>query len=757
MPKKIHIYLITGLISFLMLQSCSVKKFIPEGELLYRGANLEVDTVSNIKEFDQLRTQLEAVIQPEPNNKILGMHPGLYFHYKAQKDKPGFINKFLNDKIGEEPVYLSNVETILTEDLLLNRLENRGFFYSTATSSVQENEAKKTARVSYKVSLTEPYRLENYKLDSDSLLIYKEIGKLLPDTPLEKGMRFDLPLLKFERERLDRKLKETGYYNFNSGFLIFEADTNQYSNKRFDLFLRLKKEVPVKSIIPYKISKVNIYPNYVIGNDSIKQDTLRFEGKSFIQAEEFFKPKHLDPYVLIDEGALYSPSNSRNTSRRLASIGAYKFVNIRYDEIDTLATDSLGILEANIFLSPLNKRAIRAELQAITKSNNFAGPNLAVTLSNRNLFHGGETLNISAKFGYEVQIAGGDRKGLSSIQLGLGADLIFPRLLFPISFDENWFEYSIPKTKISLEGDYLSRSELFSLGSVSARFGYLWNANRYVSHELNPISLNYVSLTNTTPEFETILDENSFLRNSFDQQFISGLTYSFTYNGMVDQNKKHQFFLNSTLDIAGNTIDLISGNAEEDPQTFFGLEYAQYAKADADFRYHFNFGKEQKIATRLFAGYGIPYGNSNVMPFSKQYFSGGPYSVRAFRIRSLGPGTYDPAESGDAGFFDQSGNIRLEANVEYRFPIISFLKGAAFVDAGNVWNTNESLPGGKFSSNFIDEFGIGGGVGLRVDIQNFVIRFDLAAPFRTPYLPEGDRWNFDFGKPVFNFAIGYPF
>ncbi len=757
MLKKLHIYLITGLIGFFILQSCSVKKFIPEGELLYTGADLEVDTISNIKEFDQLRTQLEAVIQPEPNNKILGMQPGLYFHYKAQKEKPGFINKFLNDKIGEEPVYLSDVETVSTGDLLLNRLENRGFFYSTATSSIQENESKKTAKVAYKVSLTEPYRLENYKLDSDTLLIYKEIEKLLPDTPVEKGMRFDLPLLKFERERLDGKLKETGYYNFNSGFLIFEADTNQYSNKRFDLFLRLKKEVPVKSIIPYKISKVNIYPNYVIGNDSIKQDTVRYEGKSFIQAEEFFKPKHLDPYVLIDEGALYSPSDSRNTSRRLASIGAYKFVNIRYDEIDTLATDSLGILEANIFLSPLNKRAIRAELQAITKSNNFAGPNLAITLSNRNLFHGGETLNISGKFGYEVQIAGGDRKGLSSIQLGLGADLIFPRLLFPISLDENWFKYSIPKTRISLEGDYLSRSELFSLGSVSARFGYFWSANRFVIHELNPISVNYVSLTNTTPEFETILDDNPFLRNSFNQQFIAGLTYSFTYNGMVDQNKKHQFFLNSTLDVAGNTIDLISGNADEDPQTFLGLEYAQYAKADADFRYHFNFGKEQKIATRLFAGYGIPYGNSDVMPFSKQYFSGGPYSVRAFRIRSLGPGTYDPAESGDAGFFDQSGNIRFEANVEYRFPIISFLKGAAFVDAGNVWNTNESLPGGKFSSNFINEFGIGGGVGLRVDIQSFVIRFDLAAPFRTPYLPEGDRWNFDFGKPVFNFAIGYPF
>ena len=757
MLRKLHIYLITGLISFLVLQSCNVKQFIPEGELLYRGADLDIDTVSKIKNFDQLRTQLETVIQPEPNSKFLGMQPGLYFHYKAQKEKPGFINKFLNDKIGQKPVYLSNVNPILTEDLLLNRLENRGFFYSTATSSVKENEAKKTATMLYKVSLTEPYILENYTLDSDTLLVYKEIAKFLPETPLEKGMRFDLPVLKLERDRLDRKLKEIGYYNFNSGFLIFEADTNQYSNKRFDLFLKLKKEVPVKSIIPYKISKVNIYPNYVIGNDTIKQDTVRYEGKSYIQAEEFFKPKHLDPYILIDEGALYSPADSRNTSRRLASIGAYKFVNIRYDQIDTLATDSLGILEANIYLSPLNKRAIRAEIQALTKSNNFAGPNLAVTLSNRNRFGGGETFNISGKFGYEVQIAGGDRKGLSSIQLGAGADLIFPRMLFPISLNDDWFKYSIPKTKISLEAEYLSRSELFSLGSVSSRFGYFWNANRYVSHEFNPVSVNYVRLTKTTPEFETILDQNPFLRNSFDQQFIAGFTYSFTYNEMVDLLKKHQFFLNTTVDVAGNGLDLISGNADEGPQTFFGLEYAQYAKADADFRHHFNFGKEQKIATRLFAGYGIPYGNSRVMPFSKQYFSGGPYSVRAFRIRSLGPGTYDPAQSGDAGFFDQSGNIRFEANTEYRFPIISFLKGAAFLDAGNVWNTNESLPGGKFSSNFLKELGIGGGVGLRVDIQSFVIRFDLAAPFRTPYLPEGERWNFDFGKPVFNFAIGYPF
>jgi len=456
-------------------------------------------------------------------------------------------------------------------------------------------------------------------------------------------------------------------------------------------------------------------------------------------------------------GGFYDPSASRNTSRRLASIGAYKFVNIKYDEVETLG-DSLGILEANIFLSPLNKRAFRAELQGVTKSNDFIGPHLALTYSNRNLFHGGEILNLTGKFGYEVQVTGSDLETISSTLVGLQADLIYPRLLFPISINDDWFEYSIPKTKISLSGDYVIRTNLYSIGSVSGRFGYLWNANRFVTHELNPISINYVKLASTTEEFDLILKENAFLSNSFQQEFIAGLTYSFTYNGMIDAGKTHQFYLNANMETAGNTMSLFSKEAEEG-RTAFGLKYAQFAKADADLRYHFNFGKEQKIATRLFAGLGIPFGNSDVMPFSKQYFSGGPYSVRAFRIRSLGPGSYEPEESENTSYFDQSGNLRLEGNIEYRFPIISFLKGAVFADAGNVWTTRENpaLPGGKFGKDFLNELGVGAGVGLRVDIQNFVIRLDVAAPMRVPFLPEGDRWIFAFDEPIFNFAVGYPF
>ncbi len=750
--------------SLLVLQSCSVKKFIPEGELLYTGADLNVeeeqDTV--VQPIDEVTSELQSVITPEPNGKFLGMRPALYFHYKAQKKNPGFINKFLNKKIGEEPVYLSDVETTQTEELLKNRVENRGFFYSRVSSEVTKNEDKKTGSVAYTVKLPKPYRLKTYQLDSDSLLVYQEIQKMLPDSPIEKGMRFDLPSLKLERQRIDNKLKQKGYYNFNPEFLLFEADTNQYNNKKFDLYLRLKQDVPEKSIIPYKIKKVNIYPNYRLEQDSTRKDTVRYDDKNFIRkkGELFFKPKRLATYVLINEGDFFDPSASRNTSRRLTSIGTYKFVNIRYDEIDTLATDSLGVLEANIFLSPLKKRAIRTELQAVTKSNDFAGPNLAVTYTDRNLFHGGEILHVTGKFGYEVQVGGPNNKGLNSIQLGLQTDLIFPRLLFPISFEgKDWFKYSVPKTKTSLEGNYLKRSQLFSLSSLSARFGYLWDANKYVTHELYPISLNYVKLGNTTQAFQKILGDNPYLQSSFNQKFIAGLNYTFTYNGLLDTNQTNAFFIISSLDIAGNLIDLISGHGNTYPQTFLGLRYAQYAKADVDFRYHLRLGSDQVIASRLFAGYGIPYGNSDVLPFTKQYFSGGPYSVRAFNTRSLGPGTYTPDDP-NAAYFDQSGNIRLEANLEYRFPIFSYLKGAVFGDAGNVWNSKENasdLQGGKFSSNFINELGIGGGVGLRVDIQSFVIRFDLAAPFHDPALPQGQRWNFDWQNPVLNFAIGYPF
>ena len=749
---------LVAVLSVVVLFGCSVERFIPEDEYLYTKETVNITPDTVVENLEAIRTDLKAALRPEPINSFLGGYPGLYYHYKAQREKPGFINKFLNNKFGKEPVYASDIETYEMEQILLNRLENKGYFYSIVSSEIVRDTSDKTAEAIYSLRLAKPYRLQTYQLDTDTLPVYSKIKTSMNETLLKSGMNFDLSAMKSERNRIDSYLKEEGYYNFNSGFLIFETDTNQYRNKRFDLYLRLKKDVPQKAVVPYKLSKINIYPNNRVDVDSAALDTTRYAEKNFIQDEEYFKPKRLDPYVLLEEGDLYSPAKSKATGRRLGNIGAYKFVNIRYDEIKGSSEDSLGLLEANIYLSPLKKRAIRAEVKGVTKSNGFSGPGLGLTFVNRNLFHGGETLNISLDGAYEVQAGGSDsNSGSTSLQLGLSGKLIFPRMLFPVEISKNYFKYDIPKTKIELGIAYLNRTQLFTLGSVESKFGYIWQANKYVTHEINPVSINYVSLANTTEEFETILDENPFLRSSFDQQFISGLTYSFIYNGMVDTGKTHQFYLNTNFETAGNSLSLIAGG--ERPQSIFGLEYAQFVRLDTDIRYHFNFAKNQKIATRLFAGWGVPYGNSDVIPYSKQYFSGGPYSVRAFRTRSLGPGTFQPENSETFSYYDQTGNLRLEANLEYRFPLISLLQGAVFVDAGNVWNTtdNEALEGDTFTSDFMNQLGIGGGFGMRVDIQNFVIRLDLAAPFHDPSLAEGQRWSWDFENPILNFAIGYPF
>ncbi|PZX56580.1 translocation and assembly module lipoprotein TamL [Algoriphagus chordae] len=760
-----------GLISTLpilllaLVLSCSVKKYIPEGEFLYTGAKLEVNTEEKTQGLDEIKEELEDLLRPKPNKKFLGMYVKLWAHYKGSQDSAGFVNRFLNKKIGEEPVYFSQVDPSRTEELIVNRLENRGFFYSMSNSEVTRK--KQYAHVNYTANISVPYRLSELIVERDSMEIDREIIDMMQETLLDSGSRFDLNTLNAERVRIDSTLKVKGYYNFNNDFLIFEADTNISDSLRlFKLYLRLKKNVPTNGIIPYTIDTINVFPNYSIDEDGEKLDTTVVDDKNFIQGNLVFKPKLLNEYILIENGQRYDPKLSRLSSNRLSSIGNYKFVNLRYEELAN--SDSLGHLKANFYLSPMTKRSVRAELLAVSKSNNFAGPALNIVYRNRNLFKGGETLNVTAQVGYEFQVAGGaDRKGLQSLQLGLGADLIIPRVIFFVPVNEK-FSYSVPKTKIGIGTEYLSRGGLYTLNSLSTNFGYLWNANQYAYHEINPISLNVVNLSNTSPEFDQILADNPFLQRSFEQNFIAGINYTFHYNKLNDRFRTHAYFLGLGLDFAGNTIHLIDQISKKDDGKFLGLEYAQYGKIDLDLRYHFNIDKDQTIATRLFAGMGMPFGNSQSLPYIKQYFSGGPNSVRAFRIRSIGPGTYRPDDFDVNSYFDQTGDIRFEGNIEYRFPIVSLLKGALFMDAGNIWliNENEALPGGKFTSSWWDELAVGTGVGLRVDIQFFVIRFDLATPIRIPYLPEGERWSnsFDFGSKswrkenlIFNFAIGYPF
>lgn len=768
--RHINIVIIASLILSVGIHGCRVQRYIPENESLYTGAELTIIKDDSLGGIKGVSNELQALL-PRPNSSFLGMRLPLHFHYKAQRDKPGFLYKWLNKNFGEEPVYFSQVNPQRIGDLIRNRLDNRGFFYNT--SQYQIDSTANTISVDYQVTLPRPYVLKTYRLEIDSAEVQPTIEKSLNTTLLEEGSRFDLDLLRAERERIDYSLKRNGYYNFNPDFLIFEADTSRYREKRFDLFLRFKKEAPSKAKYPYRINQIRVYPEYQVTNDTTLQEVKTFNGMEFVQDNDYFKPKRLAPYILFEKGQRYNAETSKRTNNRLAAIGSYKYADIQFEEVDEVnPKDSTGFLNVAIYLSPLTKRSLRAELQATTKSNGFTGPGLSVTYSNRNLFHGGETLNINGSFTYESQLTGGSNGGLSSIGGGLKTELIIPRL---VPFSPSRFKYAVPKTKIGLGVDFLNRSQLYTLTSLNGTFGYTWNANRFVYHELNPVSINYTNLANTTEEFDAILEENPFLRTSFEQQFIAGLTYNFTYNELVDENKDCPLFFSTNFDIAGNALNLLSGGRTK----VFGLEYAQYAKLDADFRYYLKWGKEQTLVGRLYAGWGLPFGNSVTLPFNKQFFSGGPYSVRAFQIRSLGPGTFRSIDDDSGSFFDQSGNFQIEANLEYRFPIWSYLKGALFADAGNVWLTydidlpldepeesrafnEELIANGRFGSDWISELGVGVGLGLRLDIQSFVIRLDLASPWRTPSLPKGSRSRipfFDGGSDnlVWNFAIGYPF
>ncbi|WP_421879686.1 BamA/TamA family outer membrane protein [Marinoscillum sp.] len=740
----------------LWLSSCSVSKFIPEDEVLYTGASVNLNFPEKVKNKGAIREQVSGVLYPKPNSELLGMKLGLYYHYRAEKKNFAPVTKWLNKKFGEEPVYLSDVDVAKTEELIGNRLENNGFFKNTVTAEMRGK--GKYASIRYDAEMEIPYKLKAYQLDKDSSQIHRDLKAALEKTLLKPESRFDLSQLKAERQRIDEYLKSLGYYNFNGDFLLFEADTNQYDTRHFDLFLRLKKETPLRSKLPYRINSIQIYPRYSLNEDSLVQDTVVVDELEIIQRGTYFKPHLLPYYVLLEEDTRYNPRASRVTSQRFSSIGSYKYVNIRHEVIKTpTAEDSVGWVNTQIFLSPTTKRSLRAEIQGVTKSNNFAGPSLLGTYLNRNLFHGGEILQVSGKVGYETQITGGKNSGLSSTQFGINSDLIFPRLI-PIKLVDR-FQYDVPKTKVSLGMEYLNRSKLYTLRTFSLTQGYTWNASKYIYHELDPISINLVKLSNTTEEFDAILADNPFLAGSFEQEFIAGMNYSFTYSEMNNSAIKNPFFLNANLNVAGNAMNALSSDTNaEGKQTIFNQEFAQYAKIDMDARFHLDLGKGHQLVSRVFAGFGMAYGNSDALPFAKQYYAGGPYSIRAFQIRGLGPGTYTPQQDDDntSSFFDRTGDVRLEGNVEYRFPIYSVLKGGLFVDAGNVWlreGDEEALPGGQFTSSFYKQLGIGTGAGLRVDIQSFVIRGDLAFPIHHPTT----GFDVDLSGLTFNFAIGYPF
>lgn len=334
----------------------------------------------------------------------------------------------------------------------------------------------------------------------------------------------------------------------------------------------------------------------------------------------------------------------------------------------------------------------------------------------------------------------------------------------------------MPNTIFTLGGGIFSRVELYELYSFNASLGYSWKTNEKVSHLLRPVDVSFTKLAESSPEFEDYLDQNPNIRKSMEEQFILGTSYTFTLSNMHLTKRKSNFYLNESVDVAGNLVGLIMNASTgekatpENPHIILDVAYSQFVRLRNEFRYFYKTGKKSQLGWRIIAAAGIPYQNSSTMPYVKQFYVGGTNSLRAFPARSVGPGTYSAPDSLTTGYVDQTGDVKLETSLEYRFPIYKYFRGALFLDAGNIWlvNNDENRQGGKFDINtFYSELAVGAGYGFRFDFNYIVLRFDLAFPMRKPWLPEGDRWAFgdiDLGSPAWrkeniitNIAIGYPF
>jgi outer membrane protein assembly factor BamA len=743
---------------------CSNTAYLTQGEKLYTGADVNIEEKQDIPDKGDLENQLDLLVKPKPNGKLLGL-----FRFKLWLYNIGFFKETL----GEPPVLLQSVAPDRVAARMRTLLESKGYFWTDINYTVREEES--TADIQYNIAVRSPYRINGVTVKGGNTTLVDAVRSTMGETILAARDQYDLVKLKQERERIDAALKEKGYFYFSPDFIVFQADSTA-GNKTVDLSLQVKRDIPVEATRIYTIGNIYIYSGYSLNRDSVAMpagDTIGIGGCYYIDIDKKFGPNVIVRSIFFRKGVVYSRNNHDLTSSRLMNLGVFKFVNIRF-----VGADSAGIprLEPHIYLTPLPMKTIRFELQGVSKSNNLAGPVFESSFRNRNLFGGAELFTLSFEAGFEVPIGGG-QSGTNSYEIGTRGELYLPKFVTPFRLG-NVSSLFVPRTRIALGFSLLHRLQYYQLFSVDASFGYNWKESISKEHNFNPLSITFAHLTNSTQKFNDLLSADPFLRRSFEEQFIIGHNYSYTYNNQLEKNHKNHLYFKGSIDLSGNLLQLVQSlfikhkATPDTPYKIFGTIYSQYYKFDIDLRQYYNtIDQRASIASRLIAGIGVPYGNSATLPYVKQFYIGGSNSVRAFSARGLGPGSYKiPDNVAAKTFIDQAGDIKLEVNTEYRFPIISILKGALFVDAGNIWLLREdpARPGSQFSGKtFLDEIAVGTGFGLRLDLSFFILRFDLAFPLRVPYLSQGERWvikKIDIGDRswrknnlVLNIAIGYPY
>ncbi|MGD2034093.1 MAG: BamA/TamA family outer membrane protein [Bacteroidales bacterium] len=754
----------------ILTASCSPVRRLPEGEYLLDKTEIGLDS----KELD--KKEIKRYEKQSPNKTILGFKFHLFLYNLASPSKERFPATWFR-KIGEEPVVYDPILVESTTEQYRKYLQNRGYYEASVADSVILR--KKRAEIIHEISLGEPHIIGKitYKFEDQGVtdLILSDTNNCL----IRAGERFDKEILQAERHRLETFMKNNGYFKFNKEYIFYEA-VESGVNKQVNLTITIKEnisgypdpETKVKHHYQYRINETFVHTNFTYFSnlsekEKQKADTVDkgrnhiiYSGKHKIRPNAVLHPNLMNP------GRMYHLGDVKKTYSNYSSLGLFRIINIRFNELDDGIVDTSEYKYINeiIELSPRKKQAYQVEIVG-TNSAGDLGARANLSYNNYNLFRGAE--NFQVKLTGAIEAMEKRERFDPMKEFGVETSLTFPKFLVPFNAEKFTRKFN-PRTMVNISYNYQDRPDYIRT-IASTSFGYRWKGNSYNTHQLIPVDFNYVWLP--VGIRDSLLREDiadTPLENSFRDHTILSARYVFEFSNQVIEKRNDFVYIRTNLESAGNLLYGVNRLASsENDSTLFNVPYYQYVKSDIDLRFYNQITSDNQLVYRLFAGLGYPLGKSQSLPFEKMYFSGGPYGIRAWSTRTLGPGSV-PDTISTGTYANNLGDIKIEANLEYRFRLFWKLEGAFFIDAGNIWTIkiSDDQPGSSFEwKRFYKEIAVGTGLGARFDFSVILIRTDFGFKLRDPAIQEGSRWidfnrsaDISFGdRVVFQFGIGYPF
>lgn len=660
------------------------------------------------------------------------------------------------------------------------RIAGGRFVYDDADSTSADSSARAMRAVSRMDTLALNAQIDSLgaSREQDSLFVRRQqilthgerrvtvermIGRMQESSNVREGRQYNIDTLTRERVRITNALREQGYYYFRPDYLEYLADTTRERYK-VDLRMVMAQGTPEEAVKPYNIGDIGISLHSATGTG--EPDTTNYNGINiWYQQPLKIRPKVMARAITIAPGQPARVSDINTTLTNLTRLGVFRYVNMNVTPLDSLAGRNTIDMEIDAaFDAPLQAEL---EVDFTSKSNSFIGPGVIFSVNNKNIFHGGEVLSVKLNGAYEWQTgnknSGANAMSLNSYEFGVNGSLMFPRLLASRFITRDALYGG--RTTFNVGATLMNRPQFFRMISFNLTPSYDFQTSPRSFHNLTLLKFVYNRMLSTTADFDQTMAENQAIALSFQNQLIPSASYTYTYDRGTGRGNRNRLVWQSTVTTAGNILaGAFSVLDKESDQKIFGNPFSQFVKGVTDFKYYWQLDRNNQIATRLTIGAAHPYGKFVSLPYNEQFYIGGANSIRAFTIRTVGPGSYVPPEDKDLKFLDQTGEFKFELNIEYRFNIMGGLKGAVFFDAGNIWllSDDPDRPGGLLrGQNFFKELATGTGVGVRYDLTFLVLRFDMGIGLHTPYENPDKKGYINVGRfrdaLGFHLAIGYPF